>query len=170
MDRTGPRLVERVTQSLGNRRHTLMVSLAEQSLAAAGQTAAERRACLALRIALSRMAPWPMPPAMTPPIITASADAPEPVAEPVPAVAAASPDPEEPPAAAEPVAEPVPAPPPPKPRKPARVTMSSVRLEDAAMLLGAAFASDPDDAPKAAAPDRPLADIDPATPAPQTED
>jgi hypothetical protein len=92
------------------------------------QSAAERRAVLALRIALLQRGdaalplPLPLPEPEQPEIL---------VPEPAPA----------------PPPEPEIAPPP--PAKPARITMSTLRLEDAAMLLAAASA--PPEPPPAAA-------------------
>lgn len=132
---TPMRLGARLQQVLGAADQALTAGLAAQDLMARGRCAAERRALLALRIAIARMAP---------PAAAAAIPAPEP-APPGDALQA-MPDP-----VTEPVAELPPAAP--KPRKPARVTMSSVRLEDAALLLGSAFADEPEQ-DKPAAPDQ----------------
>jgi hypothetical protein len=101
------------------------------------ETGQQRRTRLALRIAMIRAA-IPVPP----------------VAPVLQMIEPATPEPVEQLEAVEPVIE-VAAPPP--PRKKARMTMSTVRLEDAALLLGTGFgdsddtASDP--SPKQAAPD-----------------
>ncbi|MGR3505953.1 MAG: hypothetical protein ACU0B7_08795 [Paracoccaceae bacterium] len=87
-------------------------------------TAVQRRTRLALRIAMIRAAACAIP---ATPVL--------PVVEPVPVEAVEDPMPE----------ASVVAPPPPEPqRKKARMSMSSVRLEDAALLLGAGF-GDTDD-------------------------
>jgi outer membrane biosynthesis protein TonB len=129
---TGMRLGARVQRALAAEHHLLLAALAAKSLTTTGQSAAERRALLALRIAMHRMVPQeaqvvaPPPPPEAPP-----EPMPEPMPEPVPV------------AAVETDLPPAPA----KPRKPARLNMSSVRIEDAALLLGAAFADDPETSP-----------------------
>ena len=143
---TGMRLGARVQRALEAERHLLLAALAAKSLTTTGQSAAERRALLALRIAMRRMVPQVAevvapPPAPAPDLrpepmpAPVTAPAPETAPEPAPETIGAAPvEPDLPPAPA-------------KPRKPARVTMSSVRLEDAALLLGAAFSDEPETPP-----------------------
>ena len=126
MQQNATGLVARVTQSL-----TMAGPLPSGPLtpAPSGQTGQARRARLALRIALAQLTPRICPP-------NTSAPRPrDPLAEadPAPMIPLQSP-PEGPPAA---VPDDLPPPAPARPRKPAR--MSSVRLEDAAILLGNAF-------------------------------
>jgi hypothetical protein len=148
-------VVAQVRQTLSELPDDQRAALVEALTTAPGLTAAQRRAGLALRIAMARLAPLPEP---------APKAAPEPAPAPVPPPVVMEPAPQPAPEVI-PEPEPEETPPPPpapevkKPRKPAKVAMSTVRLEDAAMLLGAAFAAMDSDTP---APAPPAAD----TPAP----
>ena len=126
MQQNATGLVARVTQSL-----TMAGPLPSDPLppAPSGQTGQARRARLALRIALVRLAPDTCPPRAPAPRRRGA----EAQADPAPVIAPQS-LPEVPPAA---LPDELPQPAPARPRKPAR--MSSVRLEDAALLLGHAF-------------------------------
>jgi hypothetical protein len=163
-------MVAQVSQTLSELPHKQRAAVAEALITAPNLSGAERRARLALRIALARLAPAPKP-AQPPAASPAPADpAPEPqVIQPEPQPNETPPLPESLPPEDMPTDPPAAEPPAPeikKPRKPAKVAMSTVRLEDAAMLLGAAFAAMDSDTPDPA----PTAAPTPApTPAPETQ-
>lgn len=128
-------LVARVSQIMAKTPDGQTASLRDAARSMPGMTGPERRARLALRIVLARSGPPPCPVPPPAPVletappaaeVTHRADIPAPVAAPP---------------------QDIPKPETPKPRKPARMSMSTVRLEDAAMLLGAAFASAEDEPP-----------------------
>lgn len=158
-------MVAQVSQTLSELPDNQKAAVAECLITTPGLTAAQRRASLALRIAVARLAPLSQPIAQPVPV-----PAPAQVPDTLPITEATVP---EPPPIQDPEPEETPPPPPApeikKPRKPAKVAMSTVRLEDAAMLLGAAFASMDTDTP-AAAPPAPEPEPEPeATPAPPTD-
>jgi hypothetical protein len=170
-------MVAQVSQTLSELPDDQKTAVAEALIAAPGLSGAERRARLALRIAMARLTPAPkaeQPPSSSPapaePAPEPQVIQPEPQPEETPPPLPESLPPEEVPTDP-PAAEP-PAPEIKKPRKPAKVAMSTVRLEDAAMLLGAAFAAmdseTPAPAPTAAPTPAPETQA-PETPAPETQ-
>jgi hypothetical protein len=150
-------VVAQVSQTLSELPDDQKTAVAEALMTAPGLTAGQRRARLALRIAMARLAPAPQPIAQP---VPEPAPVPIPATLPITEPAAPEPAPVQAPAPEE-TPPPPPAPEVKKPRKPAKVAMSTVRIEDAAMLLGAAFAAMETDTPAA---DTPAAD----TPAPET--